>query len=88
MKHRYTGKPYIIKKWATIKLADANLDARTLHYIEYLTQLKGQEALDKYLKWTGWYDIGQGSNAKRKQTPIEHRLFRAAMLAPTVRWNR
>lgn len=88
MRHRFKGKPYIIKKWATIKLADANLDARTLHYIEYLTQLKGQQALDIYLKWTGWYSLGTGNNEQRRQTPVEQRLFRAAMLAPTVRWDR
>lgn len=85
MANKLTGKPYVIKKWATIKLADANIDARTLKYIELVTEEKGQKALDKYLKWTGWYDVGLGTNTQRKQTPIEHRLFRAAMLAPTVR---
>lgn len=85
MANKLTGKPYVIKKWATIKLADANLDARTLKYIELITQEEGQVALDKYLKWTGWYEVGLGTNALRKQTPIAHRLFRAAMLASTVR---
>ena len=88
MQHRYKGKPYIVEKWEKISLADANLDARTIRYIEYLTELKGQEALDKYLKWTGWYIVGTGTVEHRKQTPVERRLLLASVLAPTVRWDR
>lgn len=79
---------YAIKKWTTAKLEDVGLDARTLKYIEYLTEEQGQKALDKYLKWTGWYEVGKGSEAERRQTSVPHRLFRAAVLAPTVRWKR
>lgn len=64
-----------------MKLSEANLSDKTLKYIEYLAQEKGQKALDKYLKWTGWYEVGNAS----RQTSVESRLDKAAKHAETWR---
>lgn len=75
-----------------MKLSEAKLDAKTLKYIEYIAQAKGQKALDKYLKWTGWYEVGHGMNSKgalktpmRRQKSVESRLAKAARRAETWR---
>jgi hypothetical protein len=68
-----------------MKLKDVCLDSKTLKYIEYLTREKKQKALDKYLKWTGWYEIVVGRSTYRKQVSVEKRLAIAAHRAKTWR---
>lgn len=68
-----------------MKLKDANLDKQTLKYMEYLTQKKGQSALDEYLKWVGWYECQVGRSTVRKQPPVAKMLELAAKRAETWR---
>lgn len=70
-----------------MKLSDANLDSKTLEYIEYIAEAKGQKALDKYLKWVGREEMYVGRNRRLvyKQPPVEERLALAIHRAKTWR---
>lgn len=75
-----------LKVTTQINLADANLDERTLKYIEYIAEEKGQKALDKYLTYVGWRS-SEAMNVPPKQCSIEKRLKRAKHWAETITWK-
>lgn len=60
------------------------LDTKTLSYIEYLTEEKGDKAVTKYLKYAGVYEIQMG---KLGQYPIEFIMNRAKYQAHHTKWK-
>lgn len=55
----------------------ASVDAETQAYLERVAGVKGQPALDLWLRYTGWNDLGT------LQRPVEARIARARELAMT-----
>ena len=69
-----------------IKLEDADLDAHTLAYIEYIAEAKGQAALDKYLTFVGWKDWGLPGRPSI-QLSLKYRLSHAREMASVTNWR-
>jgi hypothetical protein len=74
-----------------VKLKDARLNDRTITYLKNLTQKPDpQDALDQYMKWTGWYETNRLVNGHLKmfycQTTVESRLRKAQTLGEVTTW--
>ena len=65
-----------------MKLSD--LDKKTISYIEYLAEEKGQKAIDKYYKYVSEYEVQPG---KFKKYPMDFLINRAKYQAHHTKWK-